>query len=111
MPARPVPARAVHSPGPPRTDSDDRHRTMTASATPNPHDVRMRGFSRRAEVADVWRWVDRHARPLAPEAVALDDASGRVLAVDVVATLDVPAFDRAAMDGYALRADETTGAG
>jgi molybdopterin molybdotransferase len=71
----------------------------------------MRGFQHRAEVADVWRWIDRHAQPLAVETVGIDHASGRVLASDVVADSDVPAFDRSAMDGYALRADETTGAG
>lgn len=44
------------------------------------------------------------ARPLASETVALDDALGRVLAEDVAADRDLPPFDRAAMDGYALRA-------
>lgn len=71
----------------------------------------MRGFGRRAEVADVLRWIDHHAEPLAAETAMLDAAAGRVLAGDVVAEVDVPAFDRAAMDGYALRADATHGAG
>ena len=44
------------------------------------------------------------------EAVALDDSPGRVLATDVVASLDIPPFNRAAMDGYALRAQDTAGA-
>ena len=44
------------------------------------------------------------------ERVALADAAGRVLATDVTATADVPPFDRALMDGYAVRADDTTGA-
>lgn len=74
-------------------------------------DVRMRGFRERAEVDAVWRWIEQHAKRLGPETVALERAAGRVLASDVVAALDVPAFDRAAMDGYALRGDETTGAG
>ena len=68
-------------------------------ATAQPRDVRMRGFSRRAEVADVWQWIDRHATLLPAEPVAIDDAHGRVLARDVIATADVPAFDRSAMDG------------
>ncbi|HTN50014.1 MAG TPA: gephyrin-like molybdotransferase Glp [Burkholderiaceae bacterium] len=38
------------------------------------------------------------------ESVRLDAALGRVLGADVIATLDVPPFDNAAMDGYALRA-------
>ncbi|HEX6018303.1 MAG TPA: gephyrin-like molybdotransferase Glp [Burkholderiaceae bacterium] len=74
-------------------------------------DVRMRGFSRRSEVEEAWRWIDRHAVALGAETVPIDDAAGRVLARDVTATLDVPAFDRAAMDGYAVRGDETVGAG
>lgn len=79
--------------------------------TSDPRDVRMRGFSRRAEVSAAWAWLAQHAQCLGHEAVPIDAASGRVLARDVVATLDVPAFDRAAMDGYALHGDETTGAG
>ena len=35
--------------------------------------------------------------------VSLDAAAGRVLAEDIVAPHDVPLFDRAAMDGYAVR--------
>ena len=42
-------------------------------------------------------------RPLAHETVPIDDALGRVLARDVVASGDVPAFPSSAMDGYAVR--------
>ena len=48
--------------------------------------------------------------PLENETVALHDALGRVLAADVVAGCDVPAFDRANYDGFALRAADTYGA-
>ncbi|WP_323676032.1 molybdopterin biosynthesis protein [Halorubellus sp. PRR65] len=41
------------------------------------------------------------------ESVALDDARDRVLAERVDAGIDVPGFDRAAMDGYAVRARDT----
>jgi molybdopterin molybdotransferase len=73
-------------------------------------DVRMRGFKERAEVRAVMDWVD--AQPLArrSEPVSLSDACGRVLAADVVAEVAVPAFRRAAMDGWALRGEETFGA-
>lgn len=40
------------------------------------------------------------------EQVALRAALGRVLAADIVSSLDVPAHDNAAMDGYALRGSE-----
>jgi molybdopterin molybdotransferase len=37
------------------------------------------------------------------EQVSLHDADGRVLAEDVMATVDLPPFDNAAVDGYAVR--------
>ena len=49
-------------------------------------------------------------RPLEPVAVPLDDAAGLVLAADVVAAADVPAWDNSAMDGYAVRAADVAGA-
>ena len=44
------------------------------------------------------------------ESVPLREARGRVLAGRVDAELDVPGFDRASMDGYAVRARDTFGA-
>jgi molybdopterin molybdotransferase len=55
--------------------------------------------------------IDAAIRPIEPtERVSLAGANGRVLAEDVVATADVPPFTRAAMDGYAVRAEDTSGA-
>jgi putative molybdopterin biosynthesis protein len=48
--------------------------------------------------------------PLGAERVLLADALGRVLAHDVAAPIDVPPFDRANVDGFALRAADTAGA-
>jgi molybdopterin molybdotransferase len=45
------------------------------------------------------------------ERIALRAATGRVLAAAVVSGIDVPPFDRAAMDGYAVIAEDTFGAG
>jgi molybdopterin molybdotransferase len=52
--------------------------------------------ARRAVLAEV--------RPLTTEDVALQEALGRVLAEDVIAAGDVPAFANSAMDGFAVRA-------
>jgi molybdopterin molybdotransferase len=71
----------------------------------------MRGFQDRTEVADFQRLLQERLRPLPAELVAVTEAAGRVLAADVTAPVPVPAFDRAAMDGYALRGSETFGAG
>ncbi len=78
---------------------------------PSIADVRMHGFSRRSEVPAVLEWIERHAQPLGDETVLLEEAAGRILAADVVSPINVPGFDRAAMDGYALRGAETSGAG
>jgi molybdopterin molybdotransferase len=37
------------------------------------------------------------------ESLSLEEADGRILAEDLKSTIDVPAFDRAAMDGFAVR--------
>jgi putative molybdopterin biosynthesis protein len=49
--------------------------------------------------------------PLPAETVRITQALGRVLASDLVAETDVPAFDRAGVDGFAVRAADTIGAG
>ncbi|MEA2983325.1 MAG: molybdopterin molybdotransferase, partial [Alphaproteobacteria bacterium] len=48
--------------------------------------------------------------PLPGERVSLAAALGRVLANDLAAPIDVPPFDRANVDGFALRAADSTGA-
>ena len=48
--------------------------------------------------------------PLPGETVPLAAALGRVLAHDVTAPIDVPPFDRANVDGFALRSADTVGA-
>lgn len=73
-------------------------------------DVRMRGFAERSDVEDVEALLARLTRPLAAEDVPLLACVGRVLARDVVSPVDVPGFRRAAMDGYAVRGEETFGA-
>jgi molybdopterin molybdotransferase len=74
------------------------------------HDVRMRGFMERQTVTAALEWLDAQLSPLSAESVPLRDAAGRVLAGSVVSDYDVPGFDRAAMDGYAVVADSTEGA-
>jgi putative molybdopterin biosynthesis protein len=48
--------------------------------------------------------------PLPGETIGLAAGLGRVLACDVTASLDVPPFDRANVDGFALRSADTAGA-
>lgn len=73
-------------------------------------DVRMRGFRDRAEVEAVLRLLDDRTAALPGELVPLGECAGRVLAASVVAAVNVPGFTRAAMDGFAVRAEDTFGA-
>ena len=54
--------------------------------------------------------IDGRTSLLESESIPLSQAAGRVLATNVRAGFDVPPFDRAAMDGYAVRGEETFGA-
>ena len=49
--------------------------------------------------------------PLGHESVLLADALNRVLGDDVIAEVDVPGFDRSNVDGFAVQASDTFGAG
>lgn len=54
--------------------------------------------------------VMEHARPLETESVPLTEAYGRILAEPIIAKHDVPSFNRAPYDGYAVRSMDTIGA-
>jgi molybdopterin molybdotransferase len=73
-------------------------------------DVRMRGFAHRHTVEAALAWLDRQLAPRRSERVPLRMAAGRVLAAAVASEVDVPGFDRATMDGYAVVAESTDGA-
>ena len=73
-------------------------------------DVRMRGFRSRADVEEVERFLAAGIGPLGEETVPLALCVGRVLGREVRASCDVPGYARAAMDGYAVRGEETFGA-
>jgi len=49
-----------------------------------------------------------HFQPVASESLPLIECANRVLAVDVAAAHDVPIFDNSSMDGFALRAVDST---
>jgi molybdenum cofactor synthesis domain-containing protein len=62
-------------------------------------------------LAEARQIIAAHLAPLdRVERVALEAARNRVLAQAVVSEVDVPPFARAAMDGYAVRAEDTFGA-
>ena len=71
----------------------------------------MRPFTSTIAYGDAIRLVIDAAVPIVrTEQVTLIESDGRVLAQDVTSAMDVPPFDRAAMDGYAVMAADTAGA-
>jgi len=73
-------------------------------------DPRRRGFRSRTSVAEFVALIDQRVGTLSVEEVPLGEVAGRVLAAEIRAVEPVPPFDRAAMDGFALRGEETFGA-
>jgi len=72
---------------------------------------RMQPFTRLMPFEDALGKAMEAIRPIErTEKVELDHSNGRVASEDIRSRIDVPRFDRAAMDGYAVRASDTFGA-
>lgn len=72
--------------------------------------VREKGFWKRERVDEALNRLLGKIKVLDTEYVNVYNLNGRILAEDIVAGFDIPRFDRAAMDGYAVRAEDTFGA-
>jgi len=74
--------------------------------------VRLKGFQKLTFVDDALRiWLNvLQVKRCSEVTVPLNEALNRVLAEDIVAKEDLPRFDKSAVDGYALKAEDTTGA-
>jgi molybdopterin molybdotransferase len=70
----------------------------------------MHGFARRHTVQAALTWLDAQVTQLDAEDVPIRAAGGRVLASPIASAIDIPGFDRATMDGYAVVAQSTEGA-
>jgi molybdenum cofactor synthesis domain-containing protein len=71
----------------------------------------MRPFKSLISLDDAKKIIDENVKPVRrKEKIKIENCLGRVLATDVKAGFDVPGFDRAAMDGYAVKAENTFGA-
>lgn len=65
----------------------------------------------RVPLADALAWIDAHAAPLGTEMLDVAVAGSRVLGAAVTSAADWPGADCALIDGYAVRAADTEGAG
>lgn len=73
--------------------------------------TKMRPFKDTISLGEARAIIDRAIVPIdRVERIPLEQAHGRVLADTVISSADVPPFARAAMDGYAVRAEDTAGA-
>jgi len=71
----------------------------------------MKPFGKLMTRLDAARLIDENIKRIAHvEDVPIENAAGRVLADDIVAGFNVPAFNRSSMDGYAVKAKDTAGA-
>jgi molybdopterin molybdotransferase len=61
-------------------------------------------------VAEAQQIILSRVEPCGPEWMAVPESLGRVLAQDVTAQDDLPPFDNSAMDGYAIKASDASGA-
>src|ERR687888_222591 len=60
-------------------------------------------------IEEAQRLILGRVRRLPCERVRLDEAAGRVLAEDATAVVDLPPFPSSAMDGFAVRSEDTPG--
>jgi molybdopterin molybdotransferase len=60
-------------------------------------------------IEEAQRLILERVRALPSERVPLDEAAGRVLAQDAAAVVDLPPFPSSAMDGFAVRSEDTPG--
>jgi molybdopterin biosynthesis enzyme len=68
------------------------------------------GFGKLMSLSEARELALKNAPDLGTEKVPVGEALGRVLAGPVKIEIDVPHFAKAAMDGYAVRAEDTFGA-
>jgi molybdopterin molybdotransferase len=54
-------------------------------------------------IEEALKQVTEHARPLPPRSLPLGEAAGLVLAEDITSEVNSPPYDKALMDGYAVR--------
>ena len=74
--------------------------------------AKLKGFQRLTHVEDALQAFlnNLNLQPTLKTTVRTADPLNRVLAEDITAKTDIPRFDRAAMDGYAVRAEDSFGA-
>ena len=82
---------------------------MTTGKNPSARQQQFLNVIRRDEATQRFQSA-LNLSPVAPEKISIYESLNRVLADNIVAEIDVTPFDRANMDGFAVRAEDTIGA-
>ncbi|MBY9009411.1 MAG: molybdopterin molybdotransferase MoeA [Candidatus Lokiarchaeota archaeon] len=72
--------------------------------------LRKIGFSKLTLLEDALKKLNSYIKPTPSEESETSKSLNRILANNIISELDIPPFDRSAMDGYAVRAEDTFGA-
>jgi molybdopterin molybdotransferase len=74
--------------------------------------ARLKGFQKLTTVEAALQkfFAALQIKPSKKEAVPLHSALNRIIVEDIIANVDLPRFDRSAVDGYAVKSRETAGA-
>ena len=68
------------------------------------------GFSKLTSVEEALKQLSFRIKTCPIEEVRIQEALNRILGDDITSSMNIPPFDRSAMDGYSLRAEDTFGA-
>ena len=72
--------------------------------------LRKIGFSKLTPLKDALEKLFSHIQVNPIEEIETKNALNRIIAIDVECNIDLPPFDRSAMDGYAIKAEDSFGA-
>ena len=72
--------------------------------------LRKIGFSKLTLLNDALKIIETYTKPTSLVEIETSKSQNRILATEIISGLDIPPFDRSAMDGYAVKAEDTFGA-
>ena len=74
------------------------------------HDVRLKGFKKYNRIDEVLPNFLNQISELPSEMISTENSLKRIVSSDILSPVNVPHFSRSAMDGFAIRSEETFGA-
>lgn len=69
--------------------------------------LRKIGFSRLTPLEDALEKLFSRIKLNPMEEIEINESLNRILAIEIVSEMDIPPFDRSAMDGYAIKAEDS----